>query len=54
MIDFDFTVGEQRIIGGQFQAPVQKRMVIEDAGLGASMLVRAAVPAGVRQLQTND
>src|SRR5580704_10463718 len=48
---FDFTVAEQRIVGGQFQAPVQQRMVVEDAWLGASMFVRAAVPTGVRQLQ---
>ena len=50
---FDFTVGEQRIIGGQLQAPVQQWMVIEDAWFGAGMFVRAAVPTRVRQLQTH-
>jgi hypothetical protein len=49
----DFSVGEQGIISRQFQAPVQKRMVIKNARFRAGMFVRAAVSAGVRQLQAN-
>src|SRR5579864_4445611 len=49
----DFSVGEQRVIGRQLQALVQNRMVIENAGFRAGMLIRTTVSAGVRQLQTN-
>src|SRR5882724_527381 len=50
----DFSVGEQRVVGRQFQALIQKWMVIENARFRAGMLIRAAIPAGVRQLQTDD
>ena len=49
----DFAVSEQGIIGRQFQAPIQKWMMIENARFWAGMFIRTAVPAGVRQLQTD-
>src|SRR5579859_1241631 len=50
----NFSVGEQRVVGRQFQAMVEKWMVIENAWFRAGMLIGAAVPAGMRQLQTDD
>src|SRR5580658_1371404 len=50
----DFSVGEQRVIGGQPQTPVQYWMVIKNAWFRACVFIRAAVPARVGQLQTND
>src|SRR5271169_199189 len=49
----DLLVGQQGIVGRQFQALVEKRMVIENAWFRAGMLIRAAVPAGMCQLQTD-
>src|SRR5258708_33024913 len=50
----DFSVSQQRVVERKFQALVQKWMVIEDAWFRVGMLIRAAIPAGVCQLQTND
>ena len=51
---FDFTITEQRIVGGQFQALIQHRMTVKNPWFGPGKFVRAAVPARMRQLQTND
>jgi hypothetical protein len=50
----DFAIREQRIVGRQLQSPIQQRMMIKNARFWASMVVRPAIPAGVRQLQADE
>ena len=49
---FDFRVGEHGKISGQFQPPVEKRMVVENARLGTAVGIGAAVAARICELQT--
>ncbi len=50
---FDFRIGEQWIVRRQIQPAVQNRVTVQNARLGTPFLVRTAVTARMRQLQSN-
>ena len=50
---FNFRVRQHGKVGRQTQPPIEERMMIENARLGAAVRIGAAVAAGIRQLQTD-
>ncbi len=40
-------------VRGQAQTPIEKRMMVENARLGAAVRIGTAVAAGIRELQTD-
>src|SRR4029077_5871642 len=50
----DFAVGENRIIVWQFQATIEQRMAIQDAGLWAIVSTGTAEATGMRELQADE
>src|SRR4029077_15045212 len=49
----DFSIGEQRKIARQAEAPIQNGMAIHNARLRALLRIRLAVAARMRELQSN-
>src|SRR5579863_4389838 len=51
---FDFGVGEDGVVGAEFEAAIKDWVAIEDARLGLSTGIGAAVAAGVGELEADE